>query len=231
MRAYVLCGGFGTRLQSVTQGSQKALVSVHGAPFLQAVLCQLAQAGITQVVLCAHYRADQVAEQLPALAQASGLALHLVVEAEPLGTGGALLNALHEHPAAGRYLVLNADTYLDAPAYRLAVQGSGNAILGVQVDERSRYGSLALDEQGALHAINEKGVAGPGLINAGVYAFDAEAFAAAAGHACSLERDLLPTLLRRSAVAVCQYQGRFIDIGTPESFARYSSEFQMSAAQ
>ena len=37
MRAYVLCGGFGTRLQSVTQGTQKALVAVHGVPFLQVV--------------------------------------------------------------------------------------------------------------------------------------------------------------------------------------------------
>lgn len=231
MRAYVLCGGFGTRLQTVTQGTQKALVTVHGAPFLQVVLCQLAQAGITDVVLCAHYRADQMAAQLDALAQASGLALRLVVEAEPLGTGGALLNALIEQPAQGRYLVLNADTYLDAPAYRLAVAAAGNAVVGVKVEDRSRYGSLSVDHANGLRSIDEKGVDGPGLINAGVYAFDSVSFEGRAVQACSLERDLLPDLLARGPVEVCEYLGRFIDIGTPESFARYSTEFHMDTAQ
>ncbi|MNC25324.1 D-glycero-alpha-D-manno-heptose 1-phosphate guanylyltransferase [compost metagenome] len=231
MRAYVLCGGFGTRLQSVTQGTQKALVAVHGAPFLQVVLCQLALAGIEEVVLCAHYRADQVAEQMDALAKASGMILHLVVEDQPLGTGGALLNALHQLPPQGRYLVLNADTYLDAPAYHLVVVASGNAVVGVEVDERSRYGSLAVDKNANLRAIEEKGLAGPGLINAGVYAFGSETFAAVQVQACSLERDLLPTLLRQEPVEVCRYPGRFIDIGTPESFAHYSSEFHTDAAQ
>ena len=228
MRAYILCGGFGTRLQSVTQGGQKALVAVQGVPFLQGVLTQLAQAGIDQAVLCAHYRADQIVEQMPSLSRASGLALRLVVEAEPLGTGGALLNALREQPAQARYLVINADTYLDASAYRLAVEAPGNAILGVSVDDRSRYGSLQVDAAGRLCAVQEKGVSGPGLINAGVYAFTASAFADHSVQACSLERELLPGLLSREPMGVCQYQGRFIDIGTPESFARYANDFHRS---
>ena len=74
MRAYVLCGGFGTRLRSVTD-TQKALVPVHGEPFLARVLRQLARAGISEAVLCAHYRAEQVAEQLAALAHDAGLRL------------------------------------------------------------------------------------------------------------------------------------------------------------
>lgn len=231
MRAYVLCGGFGTRLQSVTQGTQKALVDVHGEPFLQAVLRQLAQAGVEEAVLCAHYRADQVAEQLAALACACGIHLRLVVEAQPLGTGGALLNALAEHAPSGRYLVLNADTFLDAEAYRLAAQVPGNAVLAVRVAERSRYGSLSVDDSGQLLAIEEKGLQGPGLINAGVYAFDPAALAGVPVVSCSLERELLPALLRQVPVAVCEYAGRFIDIGTPESFARYATEFHTDVAQ
>ena len=75
-----------------------------------------------------------------------------------------------EQPAPGRYLVLNADTFLDAEGYRLMVQGQGNALLGVRVDDRSRYGSLEVDAAGRLLALREKGREGPGLINAGVYA-------------------------------------------------------------
>ena len=104
MRAYVLCGGFGTRLRSVTD-TQKALVPVHGEPFLARVLRQLARAGISEAVLCAHYRAEQVAEQLAALAHDAGLRLTLVVEPTAMGTGGALLNALREQPAPGLSLI------------------------------------------------------------------------------------------------------------------------------
>ncbi|SDI27468.1 D-glycero-D-manno-heptose 1,7-bisphosphate phosphatase/D-glycero-alpha-D-manno-heptose 1-phosphate guanylyltransferase [Pseudomonas flavescens] len=229
MRAYVLCGGFGTRLRSVTD-SQKALVTVHGEPFLARVLRQLANAGVTEAVLCAHYRADQVAEQLAALSRHAGIALTLVVESAPLGTGGALLNALHEQPVRQRYLVLNADTFLDAQGYRLAILGQANTLLAVQVEDRSRYGSLLRNAEGHLLALQEKGLDGQGLVNAGVYAFTHEAFAATPVHACSMEQDLLPALLARQVVTVVEYTGRFIDIGTPQSLSRYADDYQMEPA-
>ncbi len=226
MRAYVLCGGFGTRLRSVTDG-QKALVPVHGEPFLARVLRQLARAGISEAVLCAHYRAEQVAKQLAYLARDAGLRLMLVVEPSPMGTGGALLNALREQPATGRYLALNADTFLDIDGYELTMQAQGNALLGAQVDDRSRYGSLEVDADGQLRAVVEKGCEGPGLINAGVYAFTCETFASSAVRVCSMEQELLPELLARESVSVIEYRGCFIDIGTPESLDRYANDFRM----
>lgn len=226
MRAYVLCGGFGTRLRSVTD-TQKALVPVHGEPFLARVLRQLARAGVSEAVLCAHYRAEQVAEQLSALARDAGLQLMLVVEPSPMGTGGALLNALREQPPQGRYLVLNADTFVDAEGYALMAQGQGNVLLGVQVDDRSRYGSLEVDLGGQLRALVEKGREGPGLINAGVYAFIRDTFASTAVRACSMEQELLPELLAGESVSVIKYSGHFIDIGTPESLERYANDFRM----
>lgn len=229
MRAYVLCGGFGTRLRSVTD-TQKALVPVHGEPFLARVLRQLARAGVSEAVLCAHYCAEQVAEQLADLAQDAGLRLMLVVEPNPMGTGGALLNALREQPAQGRYLVLNADTFVDADGYALMTQGQGSALLAVRVDDRSRYGSLEVDADGRLRALLEKGREGPGLINAGVYAFTSDTFASSTMRACSMEQELLPELLARDAVNAIEYSGRFIDIGTPESLDRYANDFRMESS-
>ncbi len=229
MRAYVLCGGFGTRLRSVTD-TQKALVPVHGEPFLARVLRELARAGITEAVLCAHYRAEQVAEQLADLAQGAGLQLTLVVEPSPMGTGGALLNALREQPAQGRYLVLNADTFVDADGYAVMTQGRGSTLLAVRVDERSRYGSLEVDADGRLRALLEKGREGPGLINAGVYAFTSDTFPSSAVRACSMEQELLPELLAREPVSAIEYSGRFIDIGTPESLDRYANDFRMETS-
>ena len=52
MHAYILCGGFGTRLRRVLKGTQKAVVDIHGRPFLALVLAQLREAGVNCGVLC-----------------------------------------------------------------------------------------------------------------------------------------------------------------------------------
>jgi NDP-sugar pyrophosphorylase family protein len=226
MRAYILCGGFGTRLSAVLQGSQKAVVDIHGRPFLALVLAQLKQAGISNAVLCAHYRADQLAELLPALSAESGLALELVVEAQPMGTGGAVLQALREVPPGGRFLVLNADTWLDCSAYHLAMNAAEDVLVGVKVEDRSRYGSLSCSDDLRLMALNEKGICGPGLVNAGVYGFAVDALSAFELKACSMEQEILPSLIARQSLRVGEYSGPFIDIGTPDSLSAFKSGFQ-----
>ena len=230
MRAYILCGGFGTRLSAVLQGSQKAVVDIHGRPFLALVLAQLTQAGISDAVLCAHYRADQLAELLPTLSAESGLALALVVEEQPMGTGGAVLQALREMPPGGRYLVLNADTWLDHSAYHLAMNATEDVLVGVKVEDRSRYGSLSCSDSLQLLALNEKGVGGPGLVNAGVYGFAVDSLDGFALQACSMEQDILPQLIARQSLKVGEYSGPFIDIGTPDSLSAFKSGFQEVAS-
>nr|WP_314583229.1 sugar phosphate nucleotidyltransferase [uncultured Pseudomonas sp.] len=219
-RAYVLCGGFGTRLRSVIQNTQKAVVPVNGQPFLQHVLRQLGKAGVCEAVLCAHYRADQLAELLGELAAASSLRLELVVEATPLGTGGALLNALREHPSRERYLVLNADTFVASAAYQLALDSPGNVLVATRVTDAGRFGSVEFDANGHLRTFQEKGFSGSGLINAGVYGFLPDAFTQPPV-TCSLERELLPQLMGAGEIAVHEYHGDFIDIGTPEALQLY----------
>jgi NDP-sugar pyrophosphorylase family protein len=223
MRAYILCGGFGTRLSSVLKGGQKAVVDVHGRPFLALVLAQLKQAGIDEAVLCAHYRADQMAELLPGLTAQSGVALQLVVEDQPLGTGGAVLNALQAVPPGGRFLVLNADTWLDQQAYRLAADAAKDAIVAVLVEDRSRYGSLECSDDLALLALNEKGAGGPGRVNAGVYAFAGDSLREFTLQPCSMEKDILPRLIARRQIVACEYAGAFIDIGTPDALHAFKS--------
>lgn len=228
MRAYVLCGGLGTRLQTVTQGGQKAVVEVHGEPFLLLVLRELRAAGIREALLCAGHRADQLQTLLDSLAGRSNMRLHLVVEQDPLGTGGALLNALQHWPAEQPYLVLNADTFLTSEAFSLPAEGTHNLILAAEVADRSRYGSLSIEPDGRVSNLTEKGLLGPGPVNAGVYRFTATALAAEPVRACSMEQDLLPGLIERQQLYAVHYTGPFTDIGTPESLAAFNQSDQWS---
>lgn len=231
MRAYILCGGLGTRLREVTKGGQKAMVEVRGEPFLQLLLRELKQAQITDIVLCAGYRADQLVQARDGLAEETGLLLQMVVEGSPLGTGGALLHALASLPPTQRYMVLNADTYLDAQAFAAMRAASGNRILAAQVADRSRYGSLLLSSDGKVQALTEKGVQGEGVVNAGVYCFEPDAFVGVVLKACSLERDLLPLLINRQQLYAVDYAGTFQDIGTPSALADFCHQRYSEGSQ
>ncbi|GHT90294.1 nucleoside-diphosphate-sugar pyrophosphorylase [Betaproteobacteria bacterium] len=224
MQAYILCGGLGTRLRSVIKDTQKTIVDIDGRPFLSLVLACLKPAGITRVVLCAGYRADQLETLLPGLSADSGLKLEIVVETSPLGTGGAILNGLQQHPPEGRYLVLNADTFLDSCAYPLIASVSRDTLLAVQVADRSRYGGLRCHEDDRVQELLEKSLTGPGLINGGIYNFSPQTLNAWPVRPCSLERDILPEIIRNGQFFVIKYSGAFTDIGTPESLEIFKRE-------
>ena len=58
--AAVLVGGLGSRLRPVIAEHQKVVAPVGGRPFLYRILDQLADAGLSRVVLCAGYKAEEV---------------------------------------------------------------------------------------------------------------------------------------------------------------------------
>jgi NDP-sugar pyrophosphorylase family protein len=129
-------------------------------------------------------------------------------------------------PPGGRFLVLNADTWLDAQAYRLAFGCPSDAIVAVLVDDRERYGSLDCADNLELLALNEKGATGPGRVNAGVYAFAEDSLREFPIQSCSMEQDILPRLIERRQLLACEYSGPFIDIGTPDSLRVFRAALQ-----
>ncbi len=89
------------------------------------------------------------------------------------------------------------------------------------VADVTRYGSVALNQDGRVTEFIEKGIrTGPGLINAGVYLLRKQIVCdLPSGRAISLERDVFPRLLdRRVHGLVCT--GLFIDIGIPDDLNR-----------
>jgi D-glycero-D-manno-heptose 1,7-bisphosphate phosphatase len=190
------------------------MLPVGGKPFLSWLLDILRHAGVGEILLLAGYRAGAVVE---AFSGEPGVAV--VTEPEPLGTGGALRHALPR--LAPKFLLLNGDSMFDCDLRALAAAGVANgAALALRaVPDASRYGSVELD-QGVVRRFFE-GAAGPGLINAGVSLIDRRVIAGlAAGAAISLEREVYPGLAAAGRLRGQVFAGDFIDIGTPDDFAR-----------
>jgi NDP-sugar pyrophosphorylase family protein len=208
----ILAGGLGTRLHGVVDGP-KVLAQVAGRPFLEILLAQLGAAGVTNVLLCTGHKAEQFSQFLRKGVRESR-------EPEPRGTGGALRHALEVLPE--RFFVLNGDSYCDADLQALAAlhveKSAAATLLCTRVPDTARFGAVVLDGDGRVQRFEEKGRSGPGAINAGIYVIEREVVAAIpAGRAVSLERETFPSLGGRLYGRAVD--ARFIDIGTPDSFA------------
>jgi D-glycero-alpha-D-manno-heptose 1-phosphate guanylyltransferase len=220
MTAVVLAGGFGTRLRSVVSDRPKVLAPVAGRRFVAYLLDQLADAGFQQTIVCTGHLGDQVREAFGN--RWRKLQLRYSQEPEPLGTAGALRYALDSFPM-DEMLVLNGDSFCEVDLRALAElhhsRRAAATIAVTEVPDAGRYGGVKIDAAGAVSSFAEKGTAGPGLINAGVYALDRQFVASIpSGIEVSLERDCFPQIIGKGLYAH-RVDGRFLDIGTPDSFA------------
>jgi NDP-sugar pyrophosphorylase family protein len=229
MKAMILAGGLGTRLQEAVPDQPKPMAPAAGKPFLEHLVEWLRDQGFDDLVLCVGHQAAQIRDHF---ADGRGWGVHIAyaLEASPLGTGGALKNA--SDYVRGTTLVLNGDSYLDVDlraivaahlAKRLADGRAVATLAAVRVEEATAGGALEMDCAGRIVGFREKHELGPGWINGGIYVLEPELWEAIPdGRPVSIERDTFPRLLAEG-YHLYSYPalGFFVDIGTPQGYRRF----------
>lgn len=226
MEGIILAGGFGTRLRQMVPDLPKPMAPVAGRPFLEILLISLARKGFHRLVLSLGYMADKVVAHFGA--NYAGIDLVYQVEPVPLGTGGALRLAMSQCHG-DHVFVFNGDTYLDLEVQDLEVLWQKQRtpiIVAREVSDTARYGRLETDrERVHMTGFAGKGVAGPGLINAGCYVFPIDMLRDFQPDVpFSLESDFLTQTVARRRFDLFVTHGHFIDIGVPEDYIRAQSE-------
>lgn len=220
----VLAGGLGTRIQPVLGDVPKILAPIHDRTYLDYLLDWLQAFGARRVILSLGYQAQQIMGFVTRHPR-DGLIIETVVEPEPLGTAGAL-RLVRSSVVSEISLVMNGDSWTGANLGDFRAAHVSNetlaTLLCVHVNDAGRYGLVDVDAAGRIRAFQEKNPdAGPGLINAGIYAFGAEAWKIIENTAgSSLERDVFQALAPSTLAAYDAGNVPFIDIGTPESLAQ-----------
>jgi len=224
MEAIILAGGFGTRLRTVVPDAPKPMAPVAGRPFLELLLQNLSRQGVRRVVLSLGYKAEVITNHFGH--RYRDMALAYTIEDAPLGTGGAVRQAL-AHCHSDRAVVLNGDTYLEVEISRLEDLWQRNGqplIVAREVADTTRYGRLEAKNDQVMR-FAEKAASGPGLINVGCYLFPKHLLDAfPLGQPFSLEQDFLVEAVQRASFGLLVTRGRFIDIGVPEDYARAQVE-------
>ena len=109
MQAVILAGGMATRLGELARNSPKAMIAVHGRPFLEYQVELLKRAGVTDLVICVGHLRESIITHLGD-GRDSGIHIRYSIEETPLGTGGALKNA--EPLLEDSFYLLYGDAYL-----------------------------------------------------------------------------------------------------------------------
>ena len=225
--AIVLAGGFGTRLQSVVSDVPKPIAPVAGKPFLTYLLDGLEQQGYSHVVLATGYLHEKVEEYFGH--EYHGVTIDYAREFSPLGTGGAIVNAL-QHCQEEAVTVVNGDTLFTIDHNELitfaTAKGTPLAIVLRQVPDSGRYGAVEVDGDGRITAFREKDpCAGEGLINGGIYRLHRSLLEGyGVGQPFSFEKEVMQRRYRDEQYYAYVSGAYFIDIGIPEDYDRAQKE-------
>jgi D-glycero-alpha-D-manno-heptose 1-phosphate guanylyltransferase len=234
--AIILAGGLGTRLRSAVPDLPKCMAPVNGKPFIAWVIDYFIAQGIEKFIFSLGYKHEVIEQYLNTQYTRAGLlpaiAFSYVVEAEPLGTGGAI-QAACRIATEENVLVLNGDTMFKVNPSQMglfhASHGAACTLALKPMRDFDRYGVVSLHADGSVSDFKEKQFYSEGLINGGVYVVNIERLLAAGlPERFSFEKDYLEQSLngphsKRAVYGIVQDE-YFIDIGIPADYERAQQE-------
>jgi D-glycero-alpha-D-manno-heptose 1-phosphate guanylyltransferase len=243
INAIILVGGKGTRLQSVLADKPKPLAPVLGRPFLAHLLDRLAVWDrIDEVVLSSGYLSKQIEDFITEHRDRYPFLLKSLVEKEPLGTGGAIFYAA-EHCRSDQIIVLNGDTIFEVDLENFLdfhlKRSAWVSLAAHKASEEQRFGSVSIKDDGCIVQFKEKAALDSSqslltpVINGGIYLFDRSKLPVlhpAVGSSFSIEADVFSKLTSEKFFAF-KSEGRFIDIGTPQSLIEAEDFLQNSGVR
>ena len=226
--AIILAGGLGTRLKEAVPDLPKCMAPVNGRPFIAYVTDQLLEQGIEKLIFSLGYRSDAFLSFLANAFPASSY--DVVIEKEPLGTGGAIQLACR-HAKGKQVVALNGDSIFKmdlAQQVALHLQQDADCTLALKYLENfDRYGAVMLNPDQSIASFSEKKFYPAGYMSCGVYVLNRENFLAEGlPERFSFETDYLQASHHQRKLYGLPQDGYFIDIGIPEDYRKAQTELK-----
>lgn len=228
MNICILAGGFGTRLAPILGGVPKPLAPIGKKVFLEIILENLAVYNINEVFLCLHHKAQEIIDWVERFQKYHnlGFRINIVIEDIPLDTGGAVKNCCVKTGLSSDLLVMNADTFISADLAGIMTV-SDNTIALICQAEKSRFGTVLIDDKNRVLNFVEKSSEGEGFVYSGVCKLSSETICGFKADKFSLERDFFPMLARQRILRSVILDGYMTDIGVPSDYLRFCNEYRI----
>lgn len=219
--AIVLAGGLGTRLRTVVSDVPKPMAPIKEKPFLVWLMDYWIKQGVDHFILAVSYKHEVIINYFGN--KYKNAELEYSIETTPLGTGGALLQALQK-VSANEFLLLNGDTYFMvdfAMLQKFAHKNTADWCFSLFTsDDHNRYLGIDIQPTGQITALNS--TKNSMLVNGGVYLLKTAAINMLnlpKDQQISLEQDILPLALNaHQKMYGMSINAPFIDIGIPKDY-------------
>lgn len=222
----ILAGGFGTRLKPINPSKPKPLIEISQKPFLFYQLNFLKNCGIKSVLISTGFQGEQIDNWVKNL-DIPDLKISCIQENIPLGTGGAIKNAIDF--LEDDFVVCNGDTIsIFDLSQMMNFHMKKNSILTMlikKISNSTRYGSVKINPDNQIIKFQDKTSLKNVWISAGYFIFHKNNIDWGLYPDIFSYEDLFQKLIETSYSFGFTFDDYFIDIGTPQSFEKFQNDF------
>ncbi|BCD68134.1 sugar phosphate nucleotidyltransferase [Nitratiruptor sp. YY09-18] len=224
VKAVIMAGGFGTRIQPLTHSIPKPMLPVVNVPMMENVLKQLVKVGIDEVVILLYYK-PQIIKNHFKDGSDWGVKIHYVLPDADYGTAGAV--GMARKFLDTTFMIVSGDLVTDFDFQKILhyheQKNSKLTITLTSVDNPLQFGVVIVNEEGKIEKFLEKpswGEVFSDTINTGIYVIEPEILDfIPKGEPFDFAKDLFP-LLMQEGIDLLGYtaHGYWRDVGNPESY-------------
>ncbi|MBT0665228.1 mannose-1-phosphate guanyltransferase [Geobacter pelophilus] len=224
MKAVIMAGGFGTRIQPLTCNMPKPMIPLINRPIMLHIVELLKKYEITDLVMLLYHQ-PSVIKNFFRDGSDFGVKITYVTPLEDMGTAGAVKCA--EKYIDERFLVISGDLLTDFNLKKVMDFHSDNKALATitltSVKDPLQFGVVITDKERRIIQFLEKpgwGEVISDTINTGIYVFEPEIFNfIPANENFDFSQDLFPMLLeKKEQLFGYPIKGYWRDVGNTDSY-------------
>lgn len=225
MKAILLAGGKGVRLQPYTDIFPKPLLPIGKKPILEIIIRQLKSYGFNEIIIAVGHFAELIITYFGDGTK-YGIEITYSREKDPLGTIGPLAsikNQIDDHFLVMNGDILSAINYLDLFTYHI----KNNYIATIALTKKEidiNFGVVEIDNNKCINNYTEKPTI-EYLINAGIYIFDPRILEYIKQNEKLDFPDLLKKLIsNRESIKGYIFKDYWLDIGEPNNYIKANKD-------
>ncbi len=225
MKAVVMAGGFGTRIQPLTNSRPKPMLPVINRPMMENTMITLRDLGITDFIVLLYFKPEVIQDYFGDGSD-FGMNITYVIPDDDYGTAGAVKLA-QEHIGDDNFIIISGDLVTDFDFQKIfdyhAQKKSKLTITLTSVENPLEFGVVIANEDGKIEKFLEKpswGEVFSDTINTGIYIIEPEILDyIPKGDNFDFAKDLFPLLMAEGVELIAgNASGYWRDVGNPDSY-------------
>ena len=225
-QAFILAGGYGTRLLPMTQSIPKSMALIRGKPILEHTINRLKEAGFLDIILAVSHLKENVMDYFGD-GDAFGVRIKYAIEETPLGTGGAI--KAYGNNIKGDFIMLNGDNLFDfelSKIYHFHKEKHPLATIGLTtVEDVSQFGVAKMDGDRITEFVEKPKNDPPShLIDTGIYMIDPSLISMLPEGVSNIAYEF-EHLVRDNMINGFVYSGKWMACDTPELYEKAAKEW------